>query len=148
MWFGKSVEVQELRWYNQAPVIFLKDINDRTVAESLIKAILIVAQDTDALPSEPDAWYDHQLVGLSAQRDGVTVGLVSRVEHLPAQDVLVIKTPDREVMVPFVKAFVPSVDVAAGVVTLTPPLGLFEDLVEDDVEPELDSIRDQPDARQ
>lgn len=133
-WFGKTVEVLELRWYNQAPVIFLKDVTDRTIAESLIKAILLVNQDTDILPNEPDAWYDHQLVGLTAKRDGQVVGVVSRVEHLPAQDLLVIKTSDREVMVPFVKAFVPAVDIAAGIVTLTPPLGLFEDLVEEDPE--------------
>lgn len=125
-----------MRWYNQAPVIFLKDVTDRTIAESMIKAILLVNQDTDVLPSEPDAWYDHQLIGLAAHREGKPIGVVARVEHLPAQDILIVKTDEKEVMVPFVKAFVPAVDVAAGVVTLTPPLGLFEELVDDDQEPE------------
>jgi 16S rRNA processing protein RimM len=53
---------------------------------------------------------------------------VRLVEHLPAQDLLIVKTPAGEVMVPFVKAIVPSVDLAAGVVTVTPPAGLFEEL--------------------
>ena len=38
----------------------------------------------DQLPEEPDAWYDHQLVGLNVVRDGVTVGKVLR--GLPGDD--------------------------------------------------------------
>ena len=40
-----------------------------------------------------------------------------------------------EVLVPFVSAMVPTVDIAAGTVTLTPPPGLFEELPEDDTAP-------------
>jgi 16S rRNA processing protein RimM len=54
------------------------------------------------------------------------------VDHLPAQDLLAIKTETGEVLVPFVKAIVPAVDLAAGTVTLTPPTGLFEELPDDD----------------
>ena len=36
---------------------------------------------------------------------------------------------------PFVAAIVPSVDIAAGTVTVTPPPGLFEELPDDDPEP-------------
>ena len=96
-----------------------------------MKAILWVDQDDAELPDEPDAWYDHQLVGLRALRDGVEVGRVARVDHLPAQDLLAIATDGREVLVPFVAAIVPDVDIAAGTVTLTPPPGLFEDLPDD-----------------
>ena len=35
---------------------------------------------------------------------------------------------------PFVKAIVPEVDVAAGTLTLTPPTGLFEELPDDEPE--------------
>ena len=73
-WHGKALKVAELRWYNQSPVIFLEGIEDRTAAESLIKAILLVNTDAAALPAEPDAWYDHQLVGLRVVRDGVKPG--------------------------------------------------------------------------
>ncbi|MEY4452811.1 MAG: hypothetical protein RIT51_489 [Actinomycetota bacterium] len=129
-WFGKTVTVTELRWYNSSPVLFLEGIDDRTKAESLIRAILLVNADLEALPAEEDAWYDHQLVGLKVMRDGVEIGEVIRVEHLPAQDHLIVKFEDREVFVPFVKAIVPEVDVKAGTVTVTPPNGLFEELVE------------------
>jgi 16S rRNA processing protein RimM len=53
------------------------------------------------------------------------------VEHFPAQDLLVIDTGDSEVLLPFVKAFVPRVDSDAGVVEITPPGSLFESLEEE-----------------
>ena len=131
-WFGKTVTVKELRWYNQAPVIFLEGVEDRTAAEGLIRAILLVNADTEVLPTEEDAWYDHQLVGLKVVRDGIEVGEVVRVDHLPSQDLLIVKVGESEVFVPFVKAIVPVVDIAAGKVVVTPPNGLFEELVEED----------------
>ncbi|MBU6144085.1 MAG: ribosome maturation factor RimM [Acidobacteria bacterium] len=130
-WFGKTVSVKELRWYNNQPVIFLDGIEDRTQAETLVKAILIVQQDLDQTPTEPDAWYDQQLVGLKVFRDGKQIGTVARVEHLPAQDLLVVDYNQTEVMVPFVKQLVPEVDISQGKVTITPPLGLFEEIGED-----------------
>jgi 16S rRNA processing protein RimM len=131
-WFGKTVTVSELKWFNSSPVLFLKDVSDRTQAESLIKAILLVEQPLDVSPQEPDAWYDHQLAGLKVMRDGAEIGTLLRVEHMPAQDLLVIKTEDAEVLLPFVKAFVPKVDIQAGVIEITPPGGLFEQIEEAD----------------
>jgi 16S rRNA processing protein RimM len=131
-WHGKSIELAELRWYNSQPVGFFTGVNDRSEAETLVKAILWVDQDSTELPQEDDAWYDHQLVGLKVVRDGANVGTIARVDHLPAHDLLAVKTDAGEVLVPFVKAIVPTVDVAAGIVTVTPPAGLFEELPDDE----------------
>jgi len=130
-WHGRHLVLRELRWYNQQPVGFFEGVDDRTAAESLAKAILWVEQSDDEAP-EPDAWYDHQLVGLAVVRDGERIGQVAHVEHMPAQDLLVVKVKGREVMVPFVQAIVPEVDLDAGTVTITPPAGLFEELPEAD----------------
>ncbi|MDM4762908.1 ribosome maturation factor RimM [Galbitalea sp. SE-J8] len=130
-WHGKSLELTELRYYNGSPVAFFEGVADRTAAESLVRAILWVDVDDDE-PQEEDAWFDHQLVGLAVVRDGQGVGRVARVDHFPAQDLLVVATATGEVLVPFVKAIVPSVDIAAGTVTVTPPAGLFEELPDDD----------------
>ena len=126
-WHGKTLTLTELRWYNAQPVAFFEGVDDRTAAESLVKAILWIDQVDDE-PAEDDAWYDFQHVGLRALRDGVEVGTIVRVDHLPAQDLLAVRTPQGEVLVPFVGAIVPVVDIAAGTMTLTPPLGLFEEL--------------------
>ena len=113
---------------NGNSVVFLEGVDDRNAAETLVRAILWIDQDEAEADVEENAWYDHQLVGLEVARDGAVVGTVLRVEHLPAQDLLIVKTDAGEVMVPFVEAIVPAVDVAAGRITVTPPAGLFEEL--------------------
>lgn len=132
-WHGKTITFAELRWYNGHPVGFFEGVTDRTTAESLAKAILWVDQD-DAEELEDDTWYDHQLIGLAVHREGQSVGTVQRIDHLPAQDLIVVDTPNGEVFVPFVKAIVPSVDTVAGIITVTPPTGLFEPVPEDEAQ--------------
>jgi 16S rRNA processing protein RimM len=132
-WHGKPLTVREFRWMNSHPVAFFDGVDDRSAAEELVRAILWVDQDPEDVPTEDDAWYDHQLVGLDVVREGEVVGRVVRVEHFPAQDLLIVRVGgDREVLVPFVKALVPEVDVAGGRVLVTPPPGLFEELPADD----------------
>lgn len=143
-WHGKTVTVREFRWMNSHPVVFFDEVEDRTAAESIVRAILWIDQDESA-PAEDDAWYDHQLVGLDVIRDDASVGRVIRVDHLPAQDLLVVRPTgtDGEILVPFVAEIVPQVDIAAGRVIVTPPAGLFEDLPGDD---ETDADADAIDA--
>ncbi len=140
-WHGKTLTVREFRWMNSHPVAFFDGVDDRSAAEELIRAILWIDQDTQAAPTEDDAWFDHQLVGLDVVRDGVSVGRVIRVDHMPAQDLLIVQTKtdaahgeSGEVLVPFVKAIVPEVDIAGGRVVVTPPAGLFEEIPGDDAE--------------
>jgi 16S rRNA processing protein RimM len=131
-WHRKTLTVREFRWMNTHPVAFFEGVDDREAAEGLVKAILWIDADAAAQPSEEDAWYDHQLVGLDVVRDGVSVGTIVRVDHLPSQDLLIVKAGEDEIMVPFVAAIVPEVDVAAGRVTVTPPPGLFEEIADDE----------------
>lgn len=130
-WFGRTISVRELRWFNGVPVAFFAEVADRTAAESIVRAILWIDEDTVQASTEENAWYDHQLVGLEVRRDGEALGTVVEVQHFPAQDLLSIETATGRVLVPFVEAIVPSVDLEAGVVTVTPPAGLFEDLPEE-----------------
>ncbi|KTR79080.1 16S rRNA processing protein RimM [Microbacterium oxydans] len=134
-WHGKEITVREYRVMNGNPVVFFQDVEDRDAADSLVRAILWIDQDVDE--AEDDAWFDHQLVGLAVVRDDAVIGRVVRVEHFPAQDLLIVKAGEDEVMVPFVSAIVPTVDVQAGRVIVTPPPGLFEELPEStDAEPQ------------
>ncbi|MFD4957301.1 ribosome maturation factor RimM [Microbacterium sp. NPDC058389] len=127
-WHGKPLTVRDFRWMNSHPVAFFEGVEDRSTAEELIRAILWIDEDAQAASAEEDAWFDHQLVGLDVVRDGAVVGRVARIEHLPAQDLLIVRVGDDEVLVPFVKAIVPEVDVPGGRVVVTPPPGLFEEL--------------------
>ncbi|MGO1538174.1 MAG: ribosome maturation factor RimM [Leucobacter sp.] len=129
-WFGRTITMRELRWFNESPVGFFEEVPDRSAAESIVRAILWIDEDVVAAGEEDDAWYDHQLVGLTVERDGIKVGTVSEVQHFPAQDLLSVTTDGGTVLVPLVEAIVPNIDVEAGVVTVTPPAGLFEELPE------------------
>jgi len=131
-WHNKTIELIELKWYNSHAVAFFKDVPDRSVAETLIKAILWIDHDLSEVPEEEDAWFDHQLLGLSVLRDGTKVGTVTAIDHFPAQDLLTVKTDNGDVLVPFVKAIVASVDIKAGTMIVTPPVGLFEELPDDE----------------
>lgn len=127
-WHGKTLKVREYRVMNGNPVVFFDGVDERSAAESLVRAILWIDQDLEEV--EDNAWFDHQLVGLDVVREDVVVGRVVRVDHFPAQDLLIVKAGDREIMVPFVQAIVPTVDIEAGRVIVTPPAGLFEELPE------------------
>ncbi|NLE72356.1 MAG: ribosome maturation factor RimM [Actinomycetales bacterium] len=107
------------RWY-----VTFREVADRTAAERLRGVDLVV----EVGPSdEEDAWYRHELVGLRAElADGRVVGEVVGLEHLPAQDVLVVRETDgATTLVPFVRAIVPVVDPRGGRVVLDPPAGLL-----------------------
>ena len=149
-WHGKSLTVREFRWMNSHPVAFFDGVEDRSAAEELVRAILWIDQDDEDIVVEDDAWYDHQLVGLDVVRDDQVVGRVIRVEHFPAQDLLIVRLPgDREVLVPFVKAIVPEVDITTGRILVTPPPGLFEELPgEDDADADAAASADEVDPEE
>jgi 16S rRNA processing protein RimM len=110
-------------------ILRFEGIADRTRAEQLRGVLLVVDTDEDDDPGAPDEWYDHELVGLTAVTSaGDVLGAVRRIEHRPAQDLLVVATHAKgEVLVPFVSALVPSVDIAGGRVVIDPPGGLFDE---------------------
>ncbi len=134
-WFGRTITMRELRWFNESPVGFFEEVPDRTAAEGIVRAILWIDEVAVAAGEEDNAWYHHQLVGLDVVREtndggAVKLGTVAEVQHFPAQDLLVVSTDQGAVLVPFVEAIVPRVDVEAGAVYVTPPAGLFEDAPE------------------
>ena len=134
--------VESVRPHHGRLLVGFEGVEDRDTAEGLIRAILWIDEDAQSATVEEDAWFDHQLVGLDVVRDGAVVGRVARVEHLPAQDLLIVRVGDDEVLVPFVKAIVPEVDIDAGRVVVTPPAGLFEDLADEPADEEPAAAQD------
>lgn len=119
--------VTATRWHSGELLVRFEGIADRDAAERLRGTWLLVDSATIAPPDDPDEFHDTDLVGMSVRTvDGAVVGTVDDVLH-PAQDVLVVKAADgREVMIPFVKAIVPEVDVKAGYLVIDPPEGLLD----------------------
>jgi 16S rRNA processing protein RimM len=102
-------------------------IGDREAADTLRNTRLLVPVADLPELEDPDSFYDHQLVGLRAQLpDGAPLGEVTAVRHEGAE-LLVVRRPDGgDLLVPFVSAIVPTVDVAAGHLVVDPPEGLLE----------------------
>ncbi|CAN5655499.1 ribosome maturation factor RimM [soil metagenome] len=121
------------RWHGGRLLLAFDQVADRDMAAGLRGALLVVDAQDPAPPRDSDEFHDHHLLGLRAITvAGADVGVVADVLHL-GQDVLAVRRPDgEEVLVPFVRAIVPTVDLEGGVVTLDPPPGLLGDVPPDE----------------
>ena len=120
--------VESARQQGKFLVVAFAGVPDRNTAELLRDTMLLVPiADLPPLADE-DEYYDSQLLALTVElADGTVVGEVVDVLHLPGGDVLVVRRESgTEALVPFVKAIVPTVDLAAGTLLVTPPPGLLE----------------------
>lgn len=122
----KTLTVRSARDHNGIWLLGFEEIPDRTGAEGLRGALLLLPADAPEV--EDDAWYAEDLVGLRAERpDGRLIGTVTGLVVGAAQDRLVLDLASGGTAeVPFVRALVPVVDVPGGRVVIDPPEGLLE----------------------
>jgi 16S rRNA processing protein RimM len=109
-------------------ILRLEGIDDRNVAEGLRNSLLLVPAD-DRPKLEKDEFLVADLIGLPVyeQATQTLVGTVSNM-NTAGHDVLEIKQEgrDKPILVPFVMAIVPVVDLAAKRIEITPPPGLLD----------------------
>ncbi len=126
---GRRFTVRGVRQAGQSVVVRFAEIADRTAAEALSGTALFV--DRSALPDdlEDEEFYQADLVGLDAfDAEGEAVGTVLAVHDFGAGIILELRLAGgRGAMVPFTKAAVPSVEIAARRITVDPAAaGLVE----------------------
>jgi 16S rRNA processing protein RimM len=126
---GAELRVVSSRPHGARVLVQFDGVADRDAVDAMRGVLLEAEVDDVPDDDEPDVYADVSLVGLEARLvSGEVVGVVRAVEHLPMQDLLVVRlTGGRDVRVPFVAAIVPSVDVEAGAVLLDPPGGLLDE---------------------
>jgi 16S rRNA processing protein RimM len=115
------------RWHRDVLLLTIDGVTSREEAEELRNTELLV--DVADLPAleDPDSFYDHQLVGLTARlTDGSELGEVTAVRHEGVELLVVRRVEGGELLVPFVTAIVPTVDLAGGFLVVDPPEGLLE----------------------
>ena len=102
-------------------------VADRDAAERLKGVRLYVARDALPAPGEEE-YYHADLIGLAAVlRDGSVLGRVRAVHEYGAGDSIeVARERGGTIMVPFTRAAVPHIDLAAGRLVVDPPDGLLE----------------------
>ncbi|KUM68004.1 ribosome maturation factor RimM [Streptomyces curacoi] len=120
------------RVHSSRLLLRFEGVTDRTAAEALRNTLLIAEVDPDQLPEEEDEYYDHQLIDLDVvTADGVEVGRITEISHLPSQDLFIVERPDgSEVMIPFVEEIVTEIDLEEQKAVITPPPGLIDDQAE------------------
>jgi 16S rRNA processing protein RimM len=115
---GKAIKLEVLSALKGQYLARIEGVADRTAAEAIKGKQLYVSRA--ALPAPTKGEYYHaDLIGLSAVKvDGTTLGKVAAVHNYGAGDVLEIRRGNQEIMLPFVKSFVPEIDLAAGRLTI------------------------------
>lgn len=119
--------VERVRAHHGRLLVQFTGVEDRNAAEAL-RGTLLVVDAASAGETDDGEWWDHDLIGLTAvTTDGTTLGTLADVVHVPGAPLLAITSDDgRELLVPFVAAIVPEVDVAGGRVVVDPPPGLLD----------------------
>lgn len=124
--FG-PLTITSVRNHNGTLLLGFKGVNDRNQVEELRDVLLLAEVDIEADSTEDDFHVQQLLQCQVSTQDGLEIGLVTDVINLPGQDVLAVDYNGREVLIPFVKAIVPIVDVKNRKITVVPPAGLLDE---------------------
>lgn len=105
-------------------VVRFAGIDSREAAEALVGEELVVkASDRPKLAKGEFHLLD--LVGLEVRLEGAAIGTVTNLIHA-GNDLLEIDLDGRQVLIPFVEAIVPVVEMEQGWIGITPPPGLLD----------------------
>lgn len=120
-----SLTLKSARWHRDRLLLAFEEVPDRSRAEEIRNTLILAEQEDEE--DEDDAWYLDDLIGLRVFEGEEEVGEIVDVTNGVAQDLLHMKhAKGHVVLVPFVTAIVPDVDVEAGRIEVTPPAGLFD----------------------
>jgi len=118
---GRAFEIRITRAVKGGFAARLSGVATRDAAEALKGTQLHAPRDR--LPALPDdEFYHADLIGLTVvDTGGAVLGRISAIHDHGAGDILEIRGPRGEVLLPFTRAAVPTVDIAAGRVVADPP---------------------------
>lgn len=84
---GRALTVGSSRPYRDRLLVTFREIRDRTQAEALQTALLVVPEASSP-PLPEGSWWDHQIVGCAVTTDaGRDLGTIREVIHTQANDV-------------------------------------------------------------
>lgn len=118
---GERRRIVNSRSTNKGFLVDLEGIGSREAAEALRSQELQLERCELDEPEEGE-FYVEDLAGLAVfDESGYSLGVVSEAFETPAHEVLVIRSGDSEMLVPFTLEHVPEVDLNSGRAVIRPP---------------------------
>ena len=124
---GKLFDIESLRAAKDHFVVRIEGIEDRDAAAKLCNVDLYVPRDRLPAIAEEDTFYHADLVGMAAVSEtGAALGTVTALHNFGAGDLIEIATAQggEPLLLPFTKAIVPEIDMAARRIVLVLPTAI------------------------
>jgi 16S rRNA processing protein RimM len=119
--------VERARPFKGGMLVKVREHGHRTPEVEELRGRTLLIPRAEAAPLDEGEVFQHDLVGLRVESGGEVVGRVREVYDAPSGLMLGVERPGRkELLVPFVKAMVRRLDVAAGVLELEALPGLLD----------------------
>ncbi len=123
----QTLRIESARPHKGRLLVRFTGIDSATDAQGIVGARFFAPRDRIEL--REGEFLDDDLIGCAVEGvDGRSYGLVERVEHFPSNDMLIVDGR----MLPMVRAFVRSIDLAAKRIVVDVPPGLLDDDSETD----------------
>jgi 16S rRNA processing protein RimM len=107
-------------------ILKFKGVNDRTSAESFSGKFIYIPEE-ELMPLPEGSFYVHDLIGLKVfDTNGRKIGIIADVWLLPANDVYVVESKGKEILIPAIADVVKKIDLEKKVVIIEPIEGLIE----------------------
>jgi 16S rRNA processing protein RimM len=118
--------ILSMRIERSAVVLKFKEIESRTTADELRGRYLFVDEKQKVAPPK-GSYFIHDIIGMKVETEaGEEVGSVRDVMELPANDVWVVTSGTKELLIPAIKEVIRSVDVQGRRVVIRPLEGMLE----------------------
>ncbi|MTI96053.1 MAG: 16S rRNA processing protein RimM [Firmicutes bacterium] len=119
-------ELISARLHKNVIIVHLKGVDDRNAAEALRGREAVVPYE-DAVPLPAGKWYIYQLIGARVStEDGSTLGTITEVFSLPANDVFQVEAQGKRYLIPALKEVVLRIDVDSHEVIVRLQEGMLE----------------------
>ena len=118
------VTVNSYRVHKNFDLLTFKGFTDINEVEKF-KGMDVSVDKSELSGLEEDEFYFHELEGMEVFHDAVLVGTVTEVRDTPGNTLLVVKGKNKNILIPYVDAFIKEVDSANKKIYITPIEGLL-----------------------
>jgi 16S rRNA processing protein RimM len=122
----RSEKLERYRFQNERVLLKFEGIDRIEDAEPLRNAEICVSED-EAVELDEGEYFDWELEGCSVETvTGEAIGTVTEVMRTGGTEIIVVRSDDRDYLIPFAESICTGVDTAAKRIVVDPPEGLLE----------------------